>query len=160
MRSSPPKQRLAVAVCLPVHDDAQPLPAAIWHIRKMRHCRQAAPPYRLRYDACASALFRRRRSHAPPFCGSFHRLTSNNGGAGFGMAALALPRLPAQSIVALLPNARPPPGAVVVKDAAIRRHIVGQHTPGGAGVPDLVRRIQRMALTIARRGYWTWRPPG
>ena len=37
-----------MAVCLPVHDDAQPLPAAIWHIRKMRYCRQQ--PRRIDYD--------------------------------------------------------------------------------------------------------------
>ena len=61
----------------------------------------------------------------------------NNGGAGFGMAAFALPQLLAQGIVDLRPDARLAPGAVVVKDDAIGRKVVGQHTPGGAGTQDI-----------------------
>ena len=53
----------------------------------------AAPPYLPRYDACVPALFCRRRNRAAPFFSSFHRLAVNNGGAGFGMAAFALPQL-------------------------------------------------------------------
>ena len=53
------------------------------------------------------------------------------------MAALALPQLLAQGIVDLPPNARFAPSAIVVKDDAIRREIVGQQTPGGAGAQGI-----------------------
>ena len=36
-----------------------------------------------------------------------------------------------------LPDAVPLPSPVVVKDDAVRRQVVGQHTPGGAGAEDV-----------------------
>ena len=61
----------------------------------------------------------------------------DDGGAGFGMAALALPQLLAQGIVYLRPDAGLAPSAIVVKDDAIRRQVVRQQTPGGAGTQDV-----------------------
>ena len=102
-------------------------------LRDTRHQPKSAAPYLPRYNACAPALFCRRRSHATLFCDSFHRLAVNNGGArvrdgGPGFAAFAGARH--RCLAAKC-------GAVVVKDAAIRREVVRQHTPSGAGTPDI-----------------------
>ena len=53
------------------------------------------------------------------------------------MAAFALPQLLTQGSVDLRPDARLTPSAVVMKDNAIRREVVGQQAPGGAGAQDI-----------------------
>ena len=62
----------------------------------------------------------------------------------FGMAAPAVPSMMAWSRVELRPDARPTPGQAIVKDDAIRREVVRQHTLGDASTQDLGRRQQKL----------------
>ncbi len=109
----------------------QPGAVTVLNIRRMRRYRQQ-PTRRTHHNITLApqrflpALL----TAQSQFFGSFHRLFVANGGAGFRMAALYLPRLLAQGRVDLLPNLQQTPGAVAVKNVAAGRQVVRQHTPG------------------------------